>query len=420
MTTSTESFPRILIVGCGFPQLSLIRLARGIGLYVVGADLNPKAVGVRDCHQFAQVSTADVDGLVALFQTARCAAITTTGSEVSLRATAAVAARLGLPFHADPETIRRCQEKDRMRAAYATGGVSVPPFAGCASFEEAETFAKSIGFPVVVKPARGWGQRGVTRVDSPGEFPGAFDAARAHAESAGLPTVVVEAWLEGGEYSVNGWIEDGTLVSYCVTERITVPGKAPLGVMLAEVAPSGLSAADEALVIEEARRGARALGLTRGPCYSQVALSRDGERPRAFLFETAARMGGGFDADVTRLVSGVDLYKRILGIALGNSAWEAAGAEGPKYGAALSRFLIGDPGRVVDVRGIEDARKVSGVIELDALVSVGGVVHPLTDSSKRAAYALVTADTRDAAMSRAERALQTVQIITERIRGDEP
>ena len=28
--------------------------------------------------------------------------------------------------------------------------------------------------------------------------------------------------------TIVGWIEDGTLVSYCVTERITVPGKRPL------------------------------------------------------------------------------------------------------------------------------------------------------------------------------------------------
>ena len=69
--------------------------------------------------------------------------------------------------------------------------------------------------------------------------------------------MVVEAFLEGREYSVNGWIEDGRLVSYCVTERITVPGRRPLGVMIAEVYPSGLAQADEAIVVAGARRGRR-------------------------------------------------------------------------------------------------------------------------------------------------------------------
>src|SRR6185436_375061 len=111
---------------------------------------------------------------------------------------------------------------------------------------------------------RGWGQRGVARVDRGEELREAFEGAMAQSTSAGLAIVVVESWLEGGEYSVNGWIENGSLVNYCVTERLTVPGKKPLGVMLAEVYPSGLSPADEARVVDEARRGAKALGHLRG------------------------------------------------------------------------------------------------------------------------------------------------------------
>ena len=261
---------RLLVVGCGFPQLSLIRLARNLGLFVIGADLNPQAVAVRHCNAFYEVSTSDVPALVELVARSKADAITTTGSEVALKATAAVAAQTHLPFHADPETIRRCQEKDAMRAAYRSGGVAVPPFFACETIDQARAFIERVGFPIVVKPSRGWGQRGVARVDTLDELPIAFEGARAQSASAGLATVVVEAWLEGREYSVNGWIEDGALVSYCVTERLTVPGKRPLGVMIAEVYPSGLSTEDEARVIDEAARGARALGHTRGPCYSQV------------------------------------------------------------------------------------------------------------------------------------------------------
>jgi biotin carboxylase len=43
------------------------------------------------------------------------------------------------------------------------------------------------------------------------------------------------------------------------------------------------------------------------------------------LFETAARLGGGFDADVTRLSSGVDLYVRLLGVAFEDRALERSG-----------------------------------------------------------------------------------------------
>jgi cysteine synthase A len=179
--------------------------------------------------------------------------------------------------------------------------------------------------------------------------------------------------------------------------------------MLAEAYPSGLSDADEARVVEEARRGAAALGHTRGPCYSQVALGAHG----CVLFETAARLGGGFDADVTRLASGVDLYDRLLGVALGDAALERQGVVGAAYGGAIAKFFVARPGVVREVRGLEEARSLDGVDDAEVFVPAGGRVFPLTDSAKRAAYVLAHGDTRAAAVERADAALEKIRIETE-------
>jgi biotin carboxylase len=399
---------RTLIVGCGFPQLSLVKTALRLGLHVVGADANPQAVAAKLCHEFFEVSTSDVEALVGLVKRARIEAVTTSGSEVALRATAQVAARVSLPFYADLETVRRCQDKDVMRATYTAAGLSAPAFARCESFEDASTFANAHGFPLVVKPSRGWGQRGVARVERESELAPAFEEARAHSASAGLPLVIVEKWLVGREYSVNGWVDAGKMDSYCVTERITVPGKKPLGVMIAEVYPSGLSPEDEEKVVDEARRGAAALGHMRGPCYSQVALGPSG----CVLFETAARLGGGFDADVTLLASGVNLYSRVLGVALGDPALEHEGPTGHGVNAAIAKFLVAKPGRVRAVEGLDAARASEGIDDAEAFVSPGGHVYPLTDSAKRAAYVLAHGATRDDAMRRADAALARIHIET--------
>jgi carbamoyl-phosphate synthase large subunit len=399
---------RIVIVGCGFPQLSLVRAAKRRGFHVIGADANPRAIAAALCDEFYEVSTSDVDGLCGLVRRARAVGITTTGSELSLKSTALAAERLGLPFYASPDTVRLCQDKDAMRENYRAAGVGVPAFARCASFDEARAFARSRAFPFVVKPSRGWGQRGVARVDGEAELARAFDEARSFSSSAGLAIVVVEEWLEGREYSVNGWIEDGRLVSYCVTERITVPGKRPLGVMIAEVYPSGLSLESEARVVDEARRGASALGHVRGPCYSQVALADSG----CWLFETAARLGGGFDADVTKLASGVDLYDRVLGVAVGDGGLERQGVIAPRYGGAIAKFLVARPGPVRSVLGLSEARQIAGVDDVQVFAPVGGRILPLTDAAKRAAYALAHGTSRGEATARADAALGCIQIET--------
>jgi biotin carboxylase len=329
---------------------------------------------------------------------------------MALKAAASVAAQTRLPFYADEETVRRCQDKDAMRAAYEAAGVRVPAFARCGSVGDAHAFADRCGFPLVVKPSRGWGQRGVARVERQEDLDSAFEEARMHSAQAGLPLVVVEAWIEGREFSVNGWIEGGRLASYCVTERITWPGRRPLGVMMAEVTPSGLSAEEEDRIVAEARQGAAALGHVRGPCYSQVALGEQG----CFLFETAARLGGGFDADVTRLASGVDLYDRLLGIALGDASLEHQGVVAPAHPAAVAKFLVAAPGKVSTIRGLSAARSVDGVDDVEVFVFEGGRVMPLTDSAKRAAYALAHGSSRAEAVGRADAALAHLRIATDR------
>ena len=162
-------------------------------------------------------------------------------------------------------------------------------------------------------------------------------------------------------------------------------------------------------MVEEARRGAKALGLTRGPCYSQVAF--DPARRVARLFESAARCGGGFDADVTKLASGVDLYTRILGIATKNLAWERAGkeADAVAHGGALVKFLIGKPGVVSRV---SKPALGNGLVAAEVFVHAGDTVYPLTDGAKRAGCVLAYGTTRAEAEARADAALAEIELVT--------
>src|SRR6266550_6123997 len=100
----SDARQKVLIVGCGFPQLGLLRAARELGLAVVGVDANPSAIGAEVCDEFRAVSTHDVAAIVGVAEGARIDGITTCGSEVSLRATVRAADVLGFPFYGDAAT----------------------------------------------------------------------------------------------------------------------------------------------------------------------------------------------------------------------------------------------------------------------------------------------------------------------------
>ncbi len=396
---------RVLVVGCGFPQLGLLRAARELGLYLIGVDQNPRAIGASVCNDFREVSTHDVDRIVKVARDARAQGITTCGSEVSLASTVRAAESLGFPFYGDVATVDRCQAKDQMRVAYRRGGAPIPAFAVVSSLAEVESFVNVHGLPAVIKPSRGWGQRGVSKVEHESELAPAFERARG-ASDAGV--AVVEAFIEGREFSVNAYTAKGNTTVYSVTERIITHYPDPPGITFAEWFPADLDARDETRAVEAAVAGIRALGVNRGPTYTQLRLGPRG----AMIVETAYRLGGGLDPDVALLASGTSLFRKILGVALSRDDWEDAGPEGERHGGVIGKFLIGRPGRVASVHGLEKARSMPGVIAAEVYVEPGGTVFPLTDGSKRAGHVLAVGKDRDEADARATSAAAVIRIET--------
>ena len=396
---------RVLVVGCGFPQLGLLRAARELDLHVIGVDANVRSIGAAVCHDFREVSTHDVDRIVAVAHETGAQGITTCGSEVSLASAVRAAAQLGMPFYGDVATVDRCQAKDEMRTAYQRGGAPIPAFAVVTSRAEALSFVREHELPVVVKPSRGWGQRGVSKVEKPSELESAFERAKA-ASAAGI--VVVEAFIEGREFSVNAYTLNGVTSVYSVTERIITHYPDPPGITFAEWFPAGLDGADEKRAIDAALAGVRALGIRRGPTYTQLRVGPRG----AMIVETAYRLGGGLDPDVALLASGTSLFRKILGVAMGRDDWERASPEREPHGGAIGKFLIGRPGRVLAIHGLETARSMPGIVAAEVYVETGGTVFPLTDGSKRAGHVLAVGADRDEAEACARAAASAIHIET--------
>jgi biotin carboxylase len=129
------------------------------------------------------------------------------------------------------------------------------------------------------------------------------------------------------------------------------------------------------------------------------------------VFETAARCGGGFDADISKLISGVDFYTRLLGIALGDRSMELSSASTTRHGAAMVRFLAPPVGEVREVRGLDAARKLAGVLDADVYARAGDRLGGLVNAASRVGHLLVTASSRDELVRRADDAERTIEIV---------
>src|SRR5919201_3041424 len=223
------------------------------------------------------------------------------GSDLAVLPTARLAERLGLPG-LPVRTAETVADKRKMRAAFEAAGVPSPRSRDASSPDEAAAALAEIGTPAVVKPVDGSGQRGVTEVRAAEELPAAFERALSASRTG---AVVLERYVEGDELTVNGFLLEGDYFPMSITQRLLHPPP-PLGVCIAHRYPSGLSAEQERDLFELAHEVSRAVGIETGPSYVQARLVRGAD---ACVIEVGARLGGGKDAELAKLVTGFDAIR---------------------------------------------------------------------------------------------------------------
>jgi hypothetical protein len=78
----------------------------------------------------------------------------------------------------------------------------------------------------------------------------------------------------------------------------------------------------------------------------------------------------------------------------------------------IQRYAFPKPGRIVSVKGAEEARKVKGVAELIVTAKPGDIIPPAGDKRPSAAMVLTTGASRADALAAANDALSLLAIET--------
>jgi biotin carboxylase len=364
----------LVVLGAGPAQLGAYRAARRLGVPTVACDVDPAALCLRLglADRAERVSTMDEEGVRAVAARHGAAGLLAPGTDGPVAVAARVAAALRLPHPVTPEAAVLATDKRRQHQVLARAGVPQPR----------AWLEPPLWLPVatVVKPAAAQGQRGLSVVEPDRDL----DASLAQAQTASRDgRALVQELVPGPEVTVNAFSVAGQFHALTVTDREQASA---FGVATAHLWPS---AADREAAAAVAERAAGALGLTDGPTYTQLVAGPEGPR----VLEVAARLGGGHDAELCQAALGVDLAELAVRAALGDVVVPAPTTDHP----AVVRFLLGPPGTLDGVDGIDEARSVDGV--LDALVyrAPGDRIAPVTVGADRAGFVLATGPAREAA-----------------------
>jgi biotin carboxylase len=387
-----------VLAGGSRSQLGLLEQARALGHAVCVIDGAETAPLLAEADHRIVRSFADVKGVLAELEQLGIEpiAVATMGSDQAVLPTARLAERLGLPG-LPVRTAEIVADKRRMRAAFEAAGVASPPGRDIAGADQAAL--DEVGLPAVVKPVDGSGQRGVSEIRRPDELPAAVERALAASRTG---AAVLERYVEGDEYTVNGFLLDGEYFPMSVTQRLLHPPP-PLGVCIAHRYPSRFDG--EHGLFELAHAASAAVGIESGPSYVQMRV--DAGRP--WVIEVGARLGGGKDAELAKLVTGFDAIRANVLWALDELTSEDLATREPLAPCGQVRFVVAPPGRIARLDAAP-ALELEGVHEAGFYWQEGMVLPPLTSGAERLGYLLLTAPDEVELDARTEQALSALVI----------
>ena len=370
----------ILVFGVGELQRSIIRRAKLMGLYTIGIDPCADAVCKDEVDAFEMVGGQDFEGTCAIVEKYGVDAIVTAATDKPLVMMARVAEKYGFPFYSI-ETAQWSTDKYQMKQRFLEGGVPCARGRLIARVEEAD----DLYYPLIVKPRDNSGSRGVKLCRNKVELQEAIQEALQYSH---LDTVLVEEYIEGQEYSIEGLHYEGKSEVIQFTEKTTT--EFPYNVELAHKQPANLTEDQKNNIRELVSKIANCMHFENCPSHTELKINERG----IFIIETSPRLGGDYiTSTLVPLSTGINMEDRLLNISLGEKVDTQTGRVEKASGVCFFCLPVGVV-KKIDPQ-INEVAYWPGVYSFELKMKEGDEVHQFTSSLNRYGEFIVEAKNRE-------------------------
>lgn len=294
---------KVLVLGGGVLQVPLIKMAKQKGFHVLLADYYENPPGKKYCDGSRQISSNSVEDNYKYVLDEKIDYIMTVGADQPVYVAASVSEKLNLPFPINEEQGKMVTNKLYMKTTMKEHKIPTAKFQVFSRNEDINL--QNLNFPMVMKPVDSQGQRGIFVLTGREEqdcLRSLFETSKGFSITG---SVIIEEFCPGTEITVNCWVKDGKTYILLITDRIHFDDSIALGLCQQQRFPS-----QEALIYEDeiqdtVQKLASAFDIKDGPLYIQMVLSKEGP----VIIEFGYRIGGGFEADIIPLQTGVDILE---------------------------------------------------------------------------------------------------------------
>lgn len=352
---------KLLVLNGSHSDVPLIDAGKRLGFHVITTGNDPGLIGHRRADEYHQADFSDKQAMLDLARRLRVDAVCSCANDFGALSAAYVAENLGLPGHDTYETTLILHHKHRFKAFALSNGISTPFAVEYASVAQACSELDRLAFPLIIKPVDLTGGKGVSTVNTIGEYAKAVQLAFA---SSRIGRFVVEQFIRGTYHSFSTFVLNRKIVFVFSDNEYSL--NSPFHVSTSGGPATGVEKVRDQLV-DESQRIIAQLSLTDGIFHIQYIHSED----RAWIIEITRRCSGDFYPYPVRLSTGLDWAGWIVKAESGMDCKDFPNAE---QGGFFGRHCVlgRRPGIVRDIR--IDPEVEGNVVENFVILGNGDVL----------------------------------------------
>lgn len=390
---------KILIIGAGFLQSFVIRKAKEMGYETLTVDADPDAPGFEFADKHEVINITDEKACLAYAQKENIDGVLTAATDYGVLTAARIAKEMklaGLNY----EVAKFIKNKYKVRRRLFKARVDdMEQVYEVDENTDIDALCEKILFPVIVKPCDGSGSRGAARVDKKEQL----DKACKNAAAASLThRALIETFIIGQEYGAESLVINGEIHVLGIMRKWMTkpPYYAELGHAVPTVLPKNIE--DRAKQCVE--RAIKALGINFGSVNMDMLITAEG---KIHIIDIGARMGGNMIGPcVIPYGTGIDYMANMLRNVVGDEIDLTSCG----HGAVATRLLAFKNGVVKQLPDFDKIEKEYDV-EIYHHLTIGQTVREYHTNLDGCGYIVAKADNVEAAVQKAEKALNMIEKI---------
>jgi biotin carboxylase len=381
---------RLLVLGGGNGQLSLIKKAKEMGHQVVVSDYYPDAPGKKIADFSSESSTFNIEENLETAEKYQIDGVLTAGTDQPVFTVAVVAEKLNLNQYITVETAKAVTNKEVMKNNFTAAEIPTVKYRILAA-DFSDSDLGDFNRPFVVKPLDSQGQRGVFKLNSIGKIREKFNEVLSFSRQ---DKILVEEYYSSDEITVSGWVTDSKLKILTVTDRIRFEEDIHIGICSSHLFPSKYLKEYYLDIEKISKKIVSSFGIKNGPIYFQFLIGEEGIK----VNEIACRIGGAYEGDFMPYLTGVDILKFMVNLAAGeqNDAGPLEEYSLKKNDKFLSsQLFFAEPGFITKITNCEEILALDGVLKIDFNYQIGAEIPNIENATARAGHFIVTAASKN-------------------------